>query len=102
MGEVAAEYADKLYITSDNPRNEEPEKIIEDIMAGIKQGNNENIYTIVNRKDAITQALKSMRGNGILIIAGKGHEEYQEICGVKHHFSDFEVVENYKKEISDD
>ena len=90
MGEIAAELAFKVLVTSDNPRSEEPRAIIEEILAGIKTKNYE---VVEDRGVAIVQAL-SLAGSGdIVLIAGKGHEAYQEIKGVKHHFSDIETAE---------
>ncbi|MEI8345936.1 MAG: UDP-N-acetylmuramoyl-L-alanyl-D-glutamate--2,6-diaminopimelate ligase [Pseudomonadota bacterium] len=96
MGSIAAKYADKLIVTSDNPRSEDPDKIIADILAGIE---GKNIFKITDRQKAILNALKSMEDNGILLIAGKGHEDYQEIKGMKYPYSDFAVVDSFNKEI---
>jgi UDP-N-acetylmuramoyl-L-alanyl-D-glutamate--2,6-diaminopimelate ligase len=82
----------KIYLTSDNPRSEKPEKIIADIKEGMK---NSNVLAIVERKEAILSALNNIKGKEILLIAGKGHEEYQEINGVKYPFSDFKIVEDF-------
>lgn len=93
MGNVSFNYADFSYVTSDNPRSENPKDIIEEIVAN---ANNQASFTqIENRKDAIVQALANAKSNDIVLIAGKGHETYQEIEGVKHHFSDFEIVNDY-------
>ncbi|MGZ3809464.1 MAG: Mur ligase family protein [Bacteriovorax sp.] len=92
MGKAVSNFADKIIVTSDNPRDEAPEDIIIDILAGIKSG----YEAVVDRKKAICAALESMGKKEIVLIAGKGHEEYQEIKGVKHPFSDFNVVMNFK------
>lgn len=94
MGKIACDFVDKgqIYLTSDNPRSEKPEKIIADIRQGMK---NDNVVEILDRKDAIISALKNLKGKEILLIAGKGHEEYQEINGVKYPFSDFKIVEDF-------
>lgn len=92
MGKAVSEFADKIIVTSDNPRDEAPEDIIIDILAGIKTG----YEAVVDRKKAIHAALETIGKKEIILIAGKGHEEYQEIKGVKHPFSDFNVVTNYK------
>lgn len=89
MGNVATSIADYTFITSDNPRYEEPEKIIEQIVAGVA---NTNYTVVVDRTEAINKAISRAIANDIILIAGKGHETYQEIKGVKHHFSDFEVA----------
>jgi len=90
MGKIAEKYADSIIVTNDNPRTEDPENIVKDISAGISVEHE----TILDRKLAIEHALKENL-NGVILIAGKGHEEYQEINGVKNDFSDFEVVEKF-------
>lgn len=92
MGKAVSDFANKIIVTSDNPRDEAPEDIIIDILAGIKG----SYEAVVDRKKAILAALESISKKEIILIAGKGHEEYQEIKGVKHPFSDFNVVTNYK------
>ena len=93
MGKIAALLSNKVIITSDNPRNEEPEAIMNDIKAGI---NNEKdkakTLLITSREEAIKTAIMLSKPGDIIVIAGKGHEEYQEVGGVKHYFSDKEVV----------
>jgi UDP-N-acetylmuramoyl-L-alanyl-D-glutamate--2,6-diaminopimelate ligase len=92
MGEIAAVNSDIVIISSDNPRDEEPLAIIEEIKSGIKKDN----YTVIeNREDAIKKAVELSGNNDVILIAGKGHETYQEIKGVKYHFSDREVIEKY-------
>jgi len=92
MGEIAMEYSDEVIITSDNPRYEEPMAIIEDIKAGIKKDN----YSIEeNREKAIEKAVELSKKGDVILIAGKGHETYQEIKGIKHHLSDREIVEKF-------
>lgn len=93
MGKAVSTFADKIIVTSDNPRDEAPEDIVMDIIAGITTG----YEAVVDRKKAILHALESIRKKEIILIAGKGHEEYQEIRGVKHSFSDFKIVENFKR-----
>lgn len=91
MGEIAGMLSDYLIVTSDNPRDEEPMDIIRAIEEGVKKSGCE--YTVIeNRRDAIRFALMHAQENDIIILAGKGHENYQEICGVKHHFDEKEVV----------
>ena len=94
MGKIGTDIADWSIITSDNPRTEEPAKIIEDIVAGIDSQKN-NYEIIENRPEAIRHAMDIARKNDIIILAGKGHETYQEICGVKHHLDEREVVAEY-------
>nr|BDT26601.1 UDP-N-acetylmuramoyl-L-alanyl-D-glutamate--2,6-diaminopimelate ligase [Bacteriovorax sp. HI3] len=93
MGKAVAGFADKVVVTSDNPRDEAPEDIIIDIIAGISTG----YEAVVDRKKAILFALEAMKKKEIVLIAGKGHEEYQEIKGVKHPFSDFNIVSQFKR-----
>ena len=97
MGRIGAEIADIAIITSDNPRTEDPAKIIEDIVKGIDESKN-NYEIIENRPKAIHHAMDIAQKNDIIILAGKGHETYQEICGVKHHLDEREVVAAYLEE----
>ena len=90
MGQVAAETADHLIVTSDNPRSERPEDIISDIVAGIPAGS--SFETVVSREDAIIRAVNMAQKDDVVLIAGKGHENYQEINGVKIHFDDREIL----------
>jgi UDP-N-acetylmuramoyl-L-alanyl-D-glutamate--2,6-diaminopimelate ligase len=92
MGVTASELSDYVIITSDNPRSENPFDIINDIISGITKNNS---YIVSNREEAIKQALAMSKADDIILIAGKGHETYQEINNVKHHFSDREVVEKF-------
>lgn len=92
MGRIATELSDSVIITNDNPRNENPETIIEDIKKGIIKNNYE---IILDREEAIKKAIMERDDSAIVLIAGKGHENYQIIHGVKHHFSDKEVAEKY-------
>ena len=89
MGKVASKFAKKLYITSDNPRSEDPLEIIKDIVQGI---NNTHTLIIPDRKQAIIKAIKELEKDEILLILGKGDEEYQEVEGEKIPFSDVEIV----------
>ena len=93
MGEIGARIADIAVITSDNPRTEAPMAIIEDILAGITDRN--NCVVIENRVEAIHHAMDIAEKDDIIILAGKGHETYQEICGVKNHLDEREVVAEY-------
>lgn len=90
MGEIAARYADRLYVTSDNPRFEEPLAIMADIEAGIPSGTDK--VSIENRRAAIRAALEEAGPGDVIVLAGKGHEDYQEIRGVKHPFDEKVVV----------
>ena len=90
MGAVAGRYANKIYVTSDNPRDEVPEMILEDILLGLH--GKDGVTATPDRKLAIKMALESLQDNEALLILGKGDEDYQEIKGVKHPFDDREVV----------
>lgn len=92
MAKVAAEYSDKLILTSDNPRSEDASQIIEDMKSGLSKEDLSKTISIVDRKEAIRTAAMFAREGDIILIAGKGHENYQEIKGVKSHFDDKEVL----------
>jgi UDP-N-acetylmuramoyl-L-alanyl-D-glutamate--2,6-diaminopimelate ligase len=92
MGKIASDLSDKVFITSDNPRTENPFEIIEDIKKGISKNNFE---VEENREEAIKKAIRSSNNNAVILIAGKGHENYQEINGVRNHFSDQEIALKY-------
>lgn len=96
MAEIAESYANRVIVTSDNPRTEDPDLIIDHIMEGFK--NPEEVTRITNRKDAIREAVFSSKAGSIVLIAGKGHETYQEINGNRIHFDDREVVRNALRE----
>jgi len=85
--------AKKIYVTSDNPRSENPEDIIQDILKGLK--GKKNIYTIVDRRKAIKQAIENLKEDEVLLILGKGDESYQEIAGKKYPFDDRKVVKEF-------
>lgn len=91
MGEIAGRFSDFAIVTSDNPRSEDPMQIIASVEDGVKKSGCEYIV-IENRRDAIEYALKNARKNDVIILAGKGHENYQEINGGKHHFDEKEIV----------
>ena len=92
MAQEAVRQSDKVIITSDNPRFEEPQTIIDDMMAGLTVQQRKNVVTIVDRKEAIRTACMMAQKGDVILVAGKGHENYQEIKGVKHHFDDKEVL----------
>ena len=92
MAEVACEYSDKIIFTSDNPRNEEPAQIIKEMEAGVPITARKKCISIVDRKEAIKTAVTLAQKKDIILIAGKGHEKYQEINGVKNDFDDKKVV----------
>ena len=92
MAQEAVKQSDKVIITSDNPRFEEPQDIIDDMLAGLDQKQMKKVLCIVDRKEAIRTACMLAEKGDVILIAGKGHEDYQEIKGIKHHFDDKEVV----------
>ena len=92
MAQEAVKQSDRVIITSDNPRNEEPQDIINDMLAGLTPQQMKKVLSIVDRKEAIRTACMMAEKGDVILIAGKGHEDYQEIKGVKHHFDDREVV----------
>jgi UDP-N-acetylmuramoyl-L-alanyl-D-glutamate--2,6-diaminopimelate ligase len=92
MAEVACEHSDKVIFTSDNPRSEDPAQIIKDMEAGVSTAAKRKYISIVDRREAIKTAIGLANKEDIVLIAGKGHEKYQEIKGVKNHFDDKEVV----------
>jgi len=94
MGKIGTDISDIAIITSDNPRTEAPMAIIDDILKGVDPAKN-NYIVIENRVKAIHHAMDIAKENDIIVLAGKGHETYQEICGVKHHLDEREVVAQY-------
>lgn len=96
MGEVASRLADKVIVTSDNPRQESPEAIIQAVM----QGANDKALVIENRAEAISSAIKHSKAGDVILLAGKGHEDYQEIAGVKYPFSDIEQAKQVLLEMA--
>lgn len=93
MAQEAVRQSDKVIITSDNPRFENPQDIINDMLEGLNSRQREKVLSIVDRREAIRTACMLAHKGDVVLIAGKGHEDYQEIQGVKHHFDDREVVE---------
>jgi UDP-N-acetylmuramoyl-L-alanyl-D-glutamate--2,6-diaminopimelate ligase len=92
MGAMAQRYAKKIVVTSDNPRSEEPQSIIDEILTGMQA--NENVHVEADREKAIRQALQWQKGNEVIMILGKGDETYQEIKGEKHPFDDRQIVKS--------
>ncbi len=97
MGEVSSRLADLTIVTSDNPRFEEPSAIIDDIITGVKMADGEYI-AIRDRADAIRYAIEHAEDGDVIVLAGKGHEDYQEICGQKHHMDERELVADVVKD----
>ena len=92
MAKEAVKQSDKVIITSDNPRSEDPQAIIDDMRAGLTSKEMHKVISIVDRKEAIRTACMLAQSGDVVLVAGKGHENYQEIAGVKHHFDDKEVL----------
>ena len=98
MGEIAEKYSDRIVITSDNPRSEEPEAIIRNIKGGLSTAGRAKSLFITDRKEGIRTALMTANEGSIVLVAGKGHEDYQIIKGVKSHFDDKEVIREFFNE----
>ena len=92
MAKVACDWSDKVILTSDNPRTEDPEQILRDMEVGVSPSNQRKTITITDRKSAIQTACHLANAGDVILIAGKGHEKYQEINKVRHHFDDKEVL----------
>ena len=92
MAQEAVKQSDRVIITSDNPRFEEPQAIINDMLAGLDAKQMKKVVSIVDRREAIRAACMMAEKGDVVLVAGKGHENYQEIQGVKHHFDDKEVL----------
>ena len=97
MAQEAVRQSDRVIITSDNPRFEEPQAIINDMLAGLNDQQLRKVISIVDRKEAIRTACMMAKRGDVVLVAGKGHEDYQEIKGVKHHFDDKEVLHDIFK-----
>jgi UDP-N-acetylmuramoyl-L-alanyl-D-glutamate--2,6-diaminopimelate ligase len=92
MARIACEMSDRVILTSDNPRSEEPEEIIRQMKAGVDAVNNKKVLAITDRREAIRTACALSQPGDIILVAGKGHEKYQEIKGVKHPFDDMQEL----------
>ncbi|OEK07391.1 UDP-N-acetylmuramoyl-L-alanyl-D-glutamate--2,6-diaminopimelate ligase [Flavivirga aquatica] len=99
MGHIATALSTKVIFTSDNPRSEKPEDILNDIEKGVEPQNYKKILTIEDRKQAIKTACQMAQANDIILIAGKGHETYQEIKGERFEFNDFKIVQEFLKQL---
>ena len=99
MGKAAGKYADHVIITTDNPRYEDPEKIAEEIVEGL--GKENDIYEIIlDRKEAVARAIAIAEEKDMVVIAGKGHEQYQEIEGIRYEMDDHELLKEVLLELS--
>ncbi|MFO8236443.1 MAG: UDP-N-acetylmuramoyl-L-alanyl-D-glutamate--2,6-diaminopimelate ligase [Bacteroidales bacterium] len=92
MAKISAKYSDKVVLTSDNPRTEKPESILSDMTKGVSKDKISSVTTITDRTEGIKTACMFARQGDIILIAGKGHETYQEVNGVRHHFDDREII----------
>lgn len=92
MAQEAVKHSDRVIITSDNPRFEDPQEIINDMLAGLTEKQSKTVLSIVDRREAIRTACMLAQPGDVILVAGKGHEDYQIIQGVKHHFDDHEVI----------
>lgn len=99
MGHIASALSTKVIFTSDNPRTEDPDKIIEEVEAGVEPQNYKKIMSVTNRKQAIRTACQMAKERDIILIAGKGHETYQEINGERKDFDDLKIVTEFLKEL---
>ena len=99
MAHIASALSTKVILTSDNPRSEVPETIIEDMEQGVEPQNFKKTMSIVDRKQAIKTACQLAQPNDIILIAGKGHETYQEIKGERFDFDDFKIVQEFLKQL---
>jgi UDP-N-acetylmuramoyl-L-alanyl-D-glutamate--2,6-diaminopimelate ligase len=100
MAGIATEWSDKVVLTSDNPRNENPELIIQEMEQGVSAQNFKKSLSIVDRKQAIKTACQLAQANDIILIAGKGHETYQEIQGVRHDFDDMKTIKELLEQLN--
>jgi UDP-N-acetylmuramoyl-L-alanyl-D-glutamate--2,6-diaminopimelate ligase len=100
MASIATELSDKVILTSDNPRNEDPETIIAEMEEGVAAQNYKKTVAISDRKQAIKTACQLAQPNDIILIAGKGHETYQEIKGIRHDFDDLKIVKEILEQLN--
>lgn len=100
MAHVASSLSTKIIFTSDNPRSENPDQIISEMEVGVEAQNFKKIISITNRKQAIKTACQFAEPNDIILVAGKGHETYQEVNGVKSEFNDYKIIEEFLKKLN--
>ena len=100
MAQIACQYSNKVILTSDNPRSEDPEEILNQMQKGINPVDGKKTLRITDRKEAIRTACSLAKQGDIILVAGKGHEKYQEIKGVKHPFDDFEILKETLKTLN--
>ncbi|MBC7418134.1 MAG: UDP-N-acetylmuramoyl-L-alanyl-D-glutamate--2,6-diaminopimelate ligase, partial [Pedobacter sp.] len=92
MAQVACDWSDKVILTSDNPRSENPQTILEEMQVGVSPSNQRKAISVLDRREAIKTAFMLANPGDIILVAGKGHEKYQEINGVRNHFDDKEIL----------
>ena len=95
MAHIASALSTKVIFTSDNPRSEDPDKIISEMEVGVEAQNSKKTMSITNRKQAIKTACQLAQSNDIILVAGKGHETYQEVNGVRSDFNDYKITEEF-------
>ena len=100
MAHIASELSTKVIFTSDNPRSENPDQIISEMEVGVEPQNFKKTMSITNRKQAIKTACQLALPNDIILVAGKGHETYQEVNGVKSEFNDYKITEEFLKQLN--
>jgi UDP-N-acetylmuramoyl-L-alanyl-D-glutamate--2,6-diaminopimelate ligase len=100
MARVACDWSDKVILTSDNPRTENPQTIINEMETGVSPTNQRKVLSIIDRKEAIKTACHIAKPGDIILVAGKGHEKYQEINGERNHFDDKEVLNEQLNQIN--
>lgn len=101
MGEISSKWADLTVVTSDNPRFEEPEEIINDIIVGVKKADGDYVE-VIDRKEAIRYCIEHAKHGDVIVLAGKGHEDYQEIKGQKHHMDERELIRDIVNEMKEE
>jgi UDP-N-acetylmuramoyl-L-alanyl-D-glutamate--2,6-diaminopimelate ligase len=94
MANIACQQSNKVILTSDNPRNENPESIIQEMRQGVEPQHSSKVLSITDRREAIKTAVMLAKKGDIILVAGKGHEKYQEVNGVRSHFDDVEELKN--------
>jgi UDP-N-acetylmuramoyl-L-alanyl-D-glutamate--2,6-diaminopimelate ligase len=92
MGRAAGELCDEVILSSDNPRSEDPDLILQDILQGVQRSGNKHVHAIPDRKEAIAYAVRLAQSGDVLVLAGKGHENYQILGGQKLHFDEREIL----------
>jgi len=100
MALLASEMSDELILTSDNPRSEDPGLILEDMQEGLSKVQKDAAFTINDRREAIKLAIKLAKSDDVVLIAGKGHEKYQEISGVRYDFDDFQIASDFTNQMN--